>query len=194
VTHDFSWRPGIGDPTIVGWIITVLYLLACLSCWKTSGLFLRRDWRSQSDTCFWIAISVAFFVLGLNKQLDLQSALTELGRIVALTAGWYEQRRTVQVYFVVAVAILCMATTMALFFWNRNANSQVRLAIGGCTSVLGYDLIRAASFHHVDNFIDAHIFGFTWNWMLEMSGIVVVLLASGWRLAEVVRQLKRPVT
>ena len=76
MTHEFGWRPGIGDPPIVGWITTVLYLLACLSCWRTSGLFLRRDGSSQSDNRFWVAISIALFVLGLNKQLDLQSALT----------------------------------------------------------------------------------------------------------------------
>jgi hypothetical protein len=130
----------------------------------------------------------------LNKQLDLQSALTELGRIVALTAGWYEQRRTVQVYFVAGVAVSSIVATITLFLWTRNSNVQVWFAILGATSVLGYDLLRAASFHHVGSFIDPRVFGFTWIWILEMSGIAVVLLASEWRRAEVVQRSERPVT
>jgi hypothetical protein len=46
--------------------------------------------------------------------------------------------------------------------------------------VLGYVLtpIRAASFHHVDRFIGQKILGLRWNWVLEMSGISLVLLTS----------------
>jgi hypothetical protein len=42
-------------------------------------------------------------------------------------------------------------------------------------------MIRAASFHHIDRFIGSTILGFRWNWLLEMGGITVVLLASWWR-------------
>jgi hypothetical protein len=50
--------------------------------------------------------------------------------------------------------------------------------------VLGYVFIRAASFHHIDRFIDSRILGFKWNWVLEMGGIVIVLLGSEWRRAK----------
>jgi hypothetical protein len=42
-------------------------------------------------------------------------------------------------------------------------------------------LIRAASFHHVDRLIGRTVLGFRWNWILEMGGIGLVLLASQWR-------------
>ena len=32
MTH-FNWTPGIGDPTIGGWVTVALYLLASGSCW-----------------------------------------------------------------------------------------------------------------------------------------------------------------
>ena len=51
----------------------------------------------------------------------------------------------------------------------------------GTTLVIGYVLIRAASFHHVDRFIGRTILGFRWNWILEMGGIALVLFASQWR-------------
>jgi hypothetical protein len=48
----------------------------------------------------WRSIALAFLVLGLNKQLDLQTALTEAGRVLANVQGWYDQRQIVQVAFI----------------------------------------------------------------------------------------------
>jgi hypothetical protein len=48
------------------------------------------------------------FALGINKQLDLQTALTELGRVLALSQGWYEQRQVVQFWFIAALAATCL--------------------------------------------------------------------------------------
>jgi len=187
VTRDFNWVPGIGDPTFCGWVTVVLYLLACLSCWKTAEVVLRRDLNGQSDSRVWLALSIAFFFLGINKQMDLQSAMTELGRMVAFSGGWYEQRRTVQIYFVIGVAATCVAGTVALLFWIRKSPIQTWLALVGSTFVLGYVLVRAASFHHIDDFIGRRVLGFKWNWILEMTGIAIVLLASEWRRASVFR-------
>jgi hypothetical protein len=135
--HQFDWSLGIGDPTIEGWVTVVLYFLACVSCWKTAAAVLRRDWGGQSDSYVWRSVSVAFFLLGINKQLDLQSAITELGRIVALAGGWYGQRQTVQVCFIIGVAAVCLAATLILFFWTRRSPIQTWLALVGSTFVLG---------------------------------------------------------
>jgi hypothetical protein len=181
VTRNYNWAPGIGDPTIGGWVTVILYFLAFVSCWRTAGVVPRRDRNGHSDSYVWRAISLAFFFLGINKQLDLQSAMTELGRIVAVGGGWYEQRQLVQVYFIVGVAAVCVAATLMLLFWTRKSPIQTWLALVGSTFVLGYVLIRAASFHHIDRFIGGRVLGFKWNWVLEMTGIVIVLLASEWR-------------
>jgi hypothetical protein len=179
---EFNWRPGIGDPTIGGWVTVVLYFLACASCWKTAGAVRDRD--GQGDRYAWRAISVSFFALGINKQLDLQSALTELGRILANAGGWYEQRQTVQVYFIIGVAVVCLMAALILLFWARRSPVQTWLAIVGSTFILGFILIRAASFHHIDRFIGNRILGLKWNWVLEMGGIAIVLLGSELRRAK----------
>jgi hypothetical protein len=41
-----------------------------------------------------------FVGLGINKQLDLQTALTEFGRVLADNQGWYDKRQVVQVWFI----------------------------------------------------------------------------------------------
>jgi hypothetical protein len=182
-TLQFNWRPGIGDPTIGGWVTVVLYLLASISCWRTAGLIGLRDRDGWHDRRTWYAIAVLFLGLGINKQLDLQTALTELGRIVAVLGGWYDERRAVQIFFISGVAAASVAVTSVLLLWARRSPIQTWLALVGSCLVLGYVLIRAASFHHIDRFIGRTILGLKWNWVLEIGGITIVLLASEWRRA-----------
>src|SRR5262245_54647951 len=152
--------------------------MASGSCWISAHKLLedipneRRAWR---------AISVLFLALGINKQLDLQTALTEAGRMLAHYQGWYEQRQFVQLVFIALVAMTCLIAAITLLLWVRNTPIPTKLALIGTTMVLGYVLIRAASFHHVDRFIGRKILGLRGNWILEMSGIVLVLIASRWR-------------
>ena len=170
----FNWLPRIGDPTVGGWITVLLYFLAVISCWRTAR-------KSQLlDRKIWYAISILFFALGSNKQLDLQSALTEIGRVIALEEGWYGQRETVQLYFIIGVALFCGWAAITLLVWARRSPLPTWLALVGTTLVIGYVAIRA-SFHHIDRFIGSTVLGFRWNWLLEMGGITVVLLASWWR-------------
>jgi hypothetical protein len=175
-TH-FNWTPGIGDPTIGGWVTVVLYFLAAVSCWVTA----RKLDHGTHERRIWWSISILFLALGINKQLDLQTALTEAGRVLAKFQGWYAQRDLVQLSFIVLVAISCMIAIITLLIWARNAPYPSWFALIGVTLVIGFVLIRAASFHHVDRLIGARILGLRWNWILEMGGISVVLLASHWR-------------
>ena len=74
MTH-FHWSPGIGDPTVAGWLTVVLYLVTSVSCWMLA----RELGPAGLDRRAWRSISVLFLFLGINKQLDLQTALTEAG-------------------------------------------------------------------------------------------------------------------
>ncbi len=51
-------------------------------------------------------------------------------------------------------------------------------AIAGILFILGFVLIRAASFHNVDAFLAARLGGMKWNWILELGGIAVVAAAA----------------
>jgi len=174
--HQFTWRPGIGDPTIGGWVTVVLYFFAVWSTWKTA-----HSVAASSGGDLWRTISILFIALGVNKQLDLQTALTELGRMIASEQGWYGERQTVQMWFIIGVALTCIFITIILLIWARKSPAPTRLALVGMTTVLAFVLIRAASFHHIDKFIGARILGLKWNWVLEMTGIAMVIIASEWR-------------
>jgi hypothetical protein len=188
----FNWTARIGDPTIGGWVTVVLYLLAAGSCWISAQKLGLEDVGSNERRAWW-AISVLFLALGINKQLDLQTALTEAGRVLAHYQGWFEQRQFVQLAFIALVAIICLIAAITLLLWTRSAPIPTRLALIGTTIVLGFVLIRAASFHHVDRFIGQKILGLRWNWILEMSGISLVLFASQWRQVGIAKSASRSV-
>ena len=84
---NFNWSPGMGDPTIGGWITVILYLLAAISCWKTAFELATVNTGVSQERRAWRAISALFLALGINKQLDLQTALTEAGRMLAHSEG-----------------------------------------------------------------------------------------------------------
>lgn len=177
--HVFHWSPGIGDPTIGGWVTVALYFFAMISCWRTSITLVRR--HGSSEHRIWLAIALLFLFLGINKQLDLQSALTEIGRMIAFDEGWYGQRRSVQAFFILFVIVSCTLTALTLVLLAYRAPIPTWFALIGITFVLGFVVIRSASFHHVDLLIGRRVFGLRWNWVLEMGGILIVLIASEWR-------------
>jgi len=177
----FNWTPGIGDPTFGGWLTVALYLAAAISCWRSGRKVALNDGRCSNEHRAWRSIAILFLALGINKQLDLQTALTEAGRVSAHLQGWYELRRSVQIAFIGLVAMTCVIVAITLLIWMRRAPIPTWLALMGTTLVLGFVLIRAASFHHVDLFIGSRILGLRWNWVIEIGGISLVLLASQWR-------------
>ena len=191
MTH-FNWSPGIGDPTIGGWVTVALYLMAAGSCcWISARKLALEGIPSSNEHRAWRAISILFLALGINKQLDLQTAFTEAGRVLASYQGWYEQRQFVQLAFIALVAMTCLIAAITLLLWARNAPISTRFALIGTTMVLGFVLIRAASFHHVDRFIGRRILGLRGNWILEMSGIALVLFASQWRQVRHAKSMSR---
>src|SRR5215510_2061694 len=108
ILNQMSWSPGIGDPTIGGWTTVGLYFVAAVNCWVTK----RSLFRDTSEWRVWLLLSLSFICLGINKQLDLQSALTDIGRLLAHYQHWYDQRQTVQVLFIIAVAMIAVVALL----------------------------------------------------------------------------------
>jgi hypothetical protein len=176
--REFNWSPGIGDPTIGGWITVALYLVTAYVTWQVGRRFRASGSDTRSEAMVWAFIALLFLALGINKQLDLQSALTELGRVLAHAQGWYDNRFVVQVALVVTVAAISLVTVigMTIMIWRSPFATWV--AVFGTGLVLVFVAARAASFHHMDYLLSVRFIGLRLNWILEMSGISIVLLAA----------------
>jgi hypothetical protein len=177
----FHWIPGIGDPTLPGWLTVVLYLVTSFSSWKSGREAEIEDSRCRNESRAWRSIAVLFLALGINKQLNLITAVTVFGRTVAYLHGWYDRRQPVQMVLIGLLAMSCILAVTMLLIWMRRAPIATWLALIGATMTLTFVLIRAVSYHYVDRFLFERILGLRWNWVIEIGGISVVLLASEWR-------------
>jgi hypothetical protein len=176
------WRPAIGDPTFMGWFTVCAYgataVLAMWAAWlsaRGSGGLPEGVPKGRS---IWISISLLMVFLCLNKQLDLQSLFTDIGRVMAKSQGWYEERRQFQKFFVIGV--LAISGTFGFWvtlrfraFWLGHG-----LLLAGLFFLLTFIVVRAISFHHVDEFLRTPLVGIRMNWLLELTGISLVALAA----------------
>jgi hypothetical protein len=179
--EDGRWRPGIGDPTVMGWVTVAAYLLAALGCWLAAWREAMPDGtrrpRSRPSR-FWLALAGLMLALGINKQLDLQSLATQIGRDLIQMWGLYSERRELQAGFILVVALVCIGA-LAAFLWAARHTLKSRWpAIAGMLFIMGFVVIRAASFHNVDAFLAARLGGVKWNWILELGGITIVAFAA----------------
>lgn len=164
----FGWSPGIGDPTIWGWLTVINYLLACVAS--------SRAARANCDNAiFWTFVSLAMFALCVNKQLDLQSLLTAIGREMAERGRWYNDRKIVQIYFFKAIFLIAITAMSLLIFINLKSGKSVIVATVGMLLITTFVLSRAASFHGMDNMLNTPILSLKMNHLLENFGIALVL-------------------
>ncbi|WP_022685087.1 hypothetical protein [Sphingomonas phyllosphaerae] len=169
------WTPGIGDPSVVGWLTVVAYLAAAAWC---AALAWRHARGPRLDRWFWGALALMTLALGINKQLDIQSLFTQVLRDEARLHGWFAERRVLQAAFILATGFAGAVLAVVAWKWLPVLHRNMRTALIGLIFVYTYVMIRAASFHHVDFFINRELFGVKWNWILELGGITIILHAT----------------
>ena len=179
------WTVGIGDPTPFGWVTVFAYVATaglCAAASRKSPCQLSST--KHSDRGFWLGVTVVFAFLALNKQLDLQSLLTEVGRNAAKAEGLYGNRRLYQATFVIFLGFAGFAILLRFLWQLRNRPAAVKVALLGLTFTVVFVLVRAASFHHVDVWLGSDVFSVKWNWLIEFTGIGTVAAAALWSLAK----------
>jgi hypothetical protein len=199
-----SWRPGIGDPTLVAWVIVAGYLVASFLCWQvyrglragagatapgTPWLVLgavvsgsERISQMPLPTrlrALWSGLALVLLLLGINKQLDLQTALSEAARFLWRRQGWYGVRQVAQVVFIVGVGLAGVWLFRTVVLLARGNIEQLALVLAGTVFLICFVAIRAASFHHIDDLLGSNFVGFRLNWLLELGGIALVVGGAG---------------
>lgn len=172
------WRPEIGDPTFMGWFTVFAYAMAAFTALLAAVRTGSAPQAAGASRRTWKAIAVLMLLLCVNKQLDLQSLFTDVGRVFAWKYGWYERRREFQKWFVIGVLVFSSATTLLLAVRFRGFWKKSPLLGAGLAFLLTFIVVRAISFHHVDVFLNHAVAGVRMNWFLELSGIAMVWLAA----------------
>lgn len=158
------------DPSGFSWFIVAAYFAGALAAFAAS--------RSGNDARFWLGVSLLLVLLGFNKELDLQSLLTEAGRNLTQAIGIYEQRRLLQGLFLLLLAGAAAFAVLRLARILHRSSAPARTAAVGIAILFAFILLRAASFHHIDDWVTVDIRGLRAGWWLELAGIVVIALSA----------------
>ena len=169
------WTPGIGDPTVLGWATVAAYALALVLC-VLAFRVARRTPRDRSGG-LWAIMAALMLALGINKQLDLQSWFSQVARDIVLGQGLYNERRTYQAAFIAAVATAGLIA-LGLLTWRAIRNRWPIVPLAGAAFLVSYVVIRAASFHHVDQIINLSIPGARLSSVIELGGIAIIAVGA----------------
>lgn len=174
------WMPGIGDPTLMGWVTVAAYFTAFF--FSVACAMLADNGNSMEKATIhrrlWCFIALTLLGLGINKQLDFQTLITEVGRVLAKRQGWYEHRKTVQVLFIAAVACGCIYSLLFIWHTVENVWKKNRLALVGMVFLVSFILIRATSSHGVDKMLGLNLSGIKMNCLFELGGIAFIWISS----------------
>ncbi len=167
------WFGQAGDPTFMAWIITVGYAIAAWTS-HIAAVQAKGQRRSSATRRFWQVLMIAMILLGLNKQLDLQSLLIDCGRTMSREGGWFAHRRMVERGFAtVLAASLALILVLGIRRMRHPAPAMI-LAITGVALLFTYILLRSGSILHVPG-LDRTTTGLLQN-MLELCGVAAVAL------------------
>ena len=176
-----NWKPGIGDPTFIGWFAVFAYFSTAALCAHVASRLDRRIRASQRKA--WWILALILVVLGTNKQLDLQGLLMELGRSFATQHGVYEKRRVLQMIFLFVLAVVALAAVFLWFWMNRRNWREQGYMLVGSVFLVTFVLVRAASFHHFQDFFAFPLGGVRLHRVIE-------LFAIAWLAASAIKRLR----
>ncbi|MEQ8212351.1 MAG: hypothetical protein ABRQ35_00445 [Smithellaceae bacterium] len=171
-----AWKPGIGDPSFMGWFTVFSYYLVASLC--LLKMISRALLPGKKAWLFWAFMCLTMIVLGIIKQYNMLSAVTEMWRLIARHGGWMEQRWIFQVgamilFFVISVIFSTFLYRRSLQFFSV----QEKIAAFGLVYLVLFVGLRAISLHQLGTVLGWEIWGVRINWIAELFGIYWICFA-----------------
>lgn len=173
-----DWSPKLGDNHFMGWVTVLVYAAAALAASRAAWTLAGTGGDIRREKVFWHFAAALMLFLAVNKQLDLQSFFTAVGRCHSHAYGWYDMRGQVQLLFIIGAGLVCLAALAVMLLLLRGLLGRLWPALLGLVFVSLFVLVRATSFHHVDELIGVWLGGIRMNWLLELPGPILVMLVA----------------
>jgi hypothetical protein len=167
-----------GQLTALGWTMLALYLVVALLAFRTAAV--SGSANSTAMGRVWVCLGIILTALGLNKQLDLQTSLIELGRHIALREHLFAYR--LELYFVFFLGfILTIIALFAAFILRFSTDvgkfaRQFPLATSGCGLICAYIIIRAAFIDNLNRILGFDLSQIPFLWLLEAGGLLLIMV------------------
>jgi hypothetical protein len=114
-------------------------------------------------------------LLGINREWGLLNALTSYSRLMAMREGWYNGRRLAQVDLIVGLGVAALLFLLLTGWYFRPILRHHWLPLLAAIGLLTYVAIRTVSLHAVDAIILDRVLGIPWDWLIELSGIGLLI-------------------
>jgi hypothetical protein len=181
IIRSVPFKPTVGDPTFLGWLTVLVYLVAALSCVlctiRSEQIFGQE--HLLQHRLIWGMMALGLFFLSINKQLDIQSWFTAVIKKIAYVQGWYEFGQRAQIIFVAGMAVVSIIVLVVGIWFFRHVWRQYWLLGLGILFIARFVIVRTATFYGVSlPELSRFTGGFRINWMLEFLGAVVIALAA----------------
>lgn len=164
------WLHNIGDPGLAAWGIVALYALA-------AGLALRAGLRAgpRDERAFWQIAAALLAVYAVNKELDLQTLLTGLGRCLSRAEGWHDRRWIIQLAVTALLGAVFVGAVTLAALRMKDLMSRTGIAAAGLVLVCGYAVARAVIINHVDGLAGLNFEALRLSWLFEVPGALLVI-------------------
>ena len=160
------------------WVPTIAYAFVAWVAWGARGRLLLKRADQAAHAFFWKLMSVLLALLCISSLVNLQGFLHLAGKELAISEGWYQQRRVIQVIILLWLGVSSLGVAGYLTWLQRKMSWGHHLALIGVFYLLGLQAVRAVSLHQVDKILAFHWRGYSVNSLLESAGIISMLLVA----------------
>lgn len=176
-----EWHAGVGDPTIWGWSITTGYATSAILCGYLAAADqpLGDGHRTVGKShAFWMVLCAVLFLLGINKQLDVQTLLWLKTRVYLRETGTYNLRLPIQIALISAVLLCGSALLLALIRLGARRTWGRLVVTSGVLFLVCFVSVRTISAAPVDKQLAIRLGLWSVNEILEGGGVCLVLIGS----------------
>jgi hypothetical protein len=174
-----DWMDIWGDPLLSGTIFMISYGVTALLIFRAAQRSAGRERR------YWRLCGSLFFFQVFNTNLDLHAMIWTIGRCLSHAQGWYENRREIQLLFLVGLTLLVGLILLLVFImFFRIIFRNIFLTLGVAIA-LGFTMVKGVSHHDLANFYGRTVGPFFVADYIEYSGIIIALLAALIRLRQI---------
>jgi len=181
-----GWILEVGDPTLGAWLITFGYFAASLLCLRTS--FIQKEIEMVigkpvsivrlNSRSFWLACGFFSLLLGLNKQLDLQTLLIELLQNKSELDKAVTTNRIGSTSFIALITASIGYTYLIFRVAIEKTRIMIRLGLVSLTLLFIYVIYRAATIHQFQGAIQSESIVDKTILLAEPIGVLLLIFAA----------------
>lgn len=190
-----GWKPGFGDNDWLGWTITAAYFLVSLLCVAAFRDEVRsfRVVRRLQRPAFWLILTALLVLLGINKQLDLQTWVQSTGDHLVQSEGLESHRLGLKVLSLLTLGLAGLGITLAMLLYIGRQWRLYLLAFVGLLYLGVFIVLRAASSISFLGEINEKYYE-SIHLLLELCGILMIGISAARAVYRETRRFKSRTT